>query len=144
MYAQDFRQAYIGIVEASVVFFLALPALKYASKTLTGGVGQPEEIGGLYEDCDSVATKDSITAYSDNRPRTTTRLASAFGLCVSLASVLAVTRHSTTRDASGLGGLAIEPICWVGRFFRFVVLFLSSSRVFSPDKSNLLTERDRR
>lgn len=92
------------------------------SRTWSGeGYIQLAQDTSRYQDCDGVATEDSIRAYSDTRPRVAVWITTIVGLGSSVAArVLALRKHGYEGFLSELAAEA-EAACWV----RFVLHYSS-------------------
>ncbi|KAL2171894.1 hypothetical protein VTG60DRAFT_1281 [Thermothelomyces hinnuleus] len=111
----DFLRRLVGLVAVAAVVLLTVPAIIYTYKTSTRiGRGYARVGGGddSYEDCDGIATEDSIRAFSDTRPRVTVWLGALIGLGVSVATrIVRPKANEHTEILAELFAWA-EPACW--------------------------------
>lgn len=111
----DFLQLLVGLVAMVAVAVFTVPAVIYASKASTRTGRGFARVGGddSYEDCDGIATEDSIRAFSDARPRIAVWIGAFIGLGSSVGT--RIVRPEANEHSNMLVELLswAEPACWV-------------------------------
>ncbi|KAL2158565.1 hypothetical protein VTH06DRAFT_4332 [Thermothelomyces fergusii] len=106
----------VGLAAVTAVVLLTAPSVIYAYKARTRTRRGYARVGGngdSYEDCDGVATEDSIRAFSEARPRVTVWLSVLIGLGASVAARIVRPKANEHTDMLVELFAWAEPACWV-------------------------------